>query len=80
MHIITMLQYMKKNGQKLDWEIAKDTGIALLQVPVTISELQKTKAAFNCNLINFEDGVDAEGILCRFSGYIPPQARVERLL
>ena len=74
MYTTTILQYMKKNGQKLDREIAKDTGIALHQVRITISELQKNKAVFNCNVINFEDGVAAEGILCRFSGYIPPAA------
>lgn len=74
MHSTTILQYMKKLGQKLDREIAKDTGITLPQVRVTITELQKTKAVFNCNVINFEDGVAAEGILCRFSGYIPPAA------
>ena len=72
MYATTILQYMKKHGQKLDREIAKDTGIALHQVRITISDLQKTKAVFNCNVINFEDGVAVEGILCRFSGYIPP--------
>jgi hypothetical protein len=74
MYTTPILQYMKKHGQKLDREIAKDTGIALHQVRVTITELQKTKAVFNCNVINFEDGVAAEGILCRLSGYIPPAA------
>ena len=74
MYATTILQYMKKHGQKLDREIAKDTGIALHQVRITISDLQKTKAVFNCNVINFEDGVAVEGILCRFSGYIPPAA------
>ncbi len=74
MYATTILQYMKKHGQKLDREIAKDTDMALSQVRITINELQKTKAVFNCNVINFEDGVATEGILCRFSGYIPPQA------
>ena len=74
MYTTTILQYMKKHGQKLDREIAKDTGISLDQVRVTITELQKTKAVFNCNVINFENGVAVEGVLCRFSGYIPPAA------
>ena len=74
MYTTTILQYMKKHGQSLDREIAKDTGIALPQVRITISDLQKTKAVFNCNVINFEGGVAVEGILCRFSGYIPPAA------
>ena len=74
MYTSTILQYMKKHGQKLDREIAKDTEIALPQVRITINELQKTKAVFNCNVINFDNGVPVEGILCRFSGYIPPAA------
>lgn len=74
MNKTTILQYMKKHGQKLDREIAKDTGIALPQVRITISELQNTKAVFSCNVINFDNGVAVEGILCRISGYIPPAA------
>lgn len=72
MNKTTILQYMKKYGQKLDREIAKDTGISLPQVRVTIAELQNTKAVFSCNVINFDNGVAVEGILCRFSGYFPP--------
>lgn len=74
MHTTTILQYMKKHGQKLDREIAKDTGISLDKVRVIISELQKARSVFNCSVINFEDGVATEGILCRFSGFIPPAA------
>ena len=69
-----ILQYMKKHGQKLDREIAKDTGISLIKVRLTIAELQSIKEVSSCNVINFENGVAAEGILCRFSGYIPPAA------
>ena len=65
---------MKKHGQKLDREIAKDTGISLTQVRLTIAELQAIKEVSSCNVINFEDGVSVEGILSRFSGCIPPAA------
>ncbi|NOU40223.1 MAG: ArsR family transcriptional regulator [Methylotenera sp.] len=74
MQSITILQYMKMHGQKLDREIAKDTGIALPQVRLAITKLQGTKAVFSCNVINFDNGVAIEGILCRFSGYFPPAA------
>jgi len=74
MYTTPILQYMKKHGQKLDREIAKDTGISLIKVRLTIAELQSIKEVSSCNVINFEDGVAAEGILCRFSGYIPPAA------
>jgi hypothetical protein len=72
MQSTTILQYMKKHGQKLDREIAKDTGIALPQVRLAIKNLQSTKAVFSCNVTNFEGEVAVEGILCRLSGYFPP--------
>lgn len=74
MQSTTILQYMKKHGQKLDRKIAKDTGIALPQVLVTITALQNIKAISSCNVINFEGGVAVEGMLCRISGYTPPAA------
>jgi hypothetical protein len=46
----------------------------LTQVRLTIAELQNDKQVSCCNVINFENGVAIEGILCRFSGYIPPAA------
>ena len=72
MHNTLVLEYLKKHGQKLDRHIAKDTGIALPQVRLAITKLQNTKDVFSCNVINFEDGIAVEGILCRISGYIPP--------
>ncbi len=74
MHTTPIIQYLKKHGQKLDWEIAKDIGISLSQVHTTISALELTKAVSSCNVINFESGVAVEGLLCRISGYIPPAA------
>ena len=74
MQSTTILQYMKKHGQKLDREIAQDTGIALPQVRIAISKLQSSKAVFSCSVINYEGGLAVEGILCRISGYIPPAA------
>ena len=74
MYTATVLQYLKKYGQKIDREIAKDIGISLPQVHTTISALELTKAVSSCNVINFEDGVPVEGLLCRISGYIPPAA------
>lgn len=74
MHAAPIIQYLKKHGQKLDREIAKDTGISLPQVHITILARELTKAISSCNVINFEDGVPVEGLLCRISGYIPPAA------
>ncbi len=74
MYNTLVLEYLKKHGQKSDRDIAKETGISLIQVRTSISELGATKAISSCNVTNFEDGVAIEGFLCRFSGYIPPAA------
>lgn len=67
-----ILENLKKHGQRLDREIAKETGISLSQVRSSISELEESKAISSCSVINYEDGVAIEGLLCRVSGYIPP--------
>lgn len=74
MYKALVLEYLKKHGQKLDSEISKETGISLIQVRTSISELEITKAISSCSVTSFEDGVAIEGLLCRFSGYIPPAA------
>lgn len=74
MYKTLILEYLKKHGQRLDREIAKETGISLTDVRSSISELESSKAVSSCHVKNFEDGVAIEGLLCRISGYIPPAA------
>lgn len=74
MYNALVLEYLKKHGQRLDREIAKETGISLIQVRSSISALESTKSISSCSVTNFEDGVAIEGMLCRISGYIPPAA------
>jgi hypothetical protein len=74
MYNTLVLEYLKKHGQKCDREIAKATGISLIQIRNSISELELTKAISSCSVTSFEDGVAIEGMLCRISGYIPPAA------
>lgn len=74
MYNALVLEYLKKHGQRLDREIAKETGISLIQVRSAISALESTKSISSCSVTNFEDGIAIEGMLCRISGYIPPAA------
>jgi predicted ArsR family transcriptional regulator len=69
-----VLQYLKKHGQKLDREIAEDTGIPLTQIRFSLAELSALKEISNCSVIHYKDGKPIEGMLCRVSGYIPPAA------
>ena len=71
---VLVLENLKKHGQRLDSEISKETGLSLAQVRTSISELEITKAISTCSITSYEDGVAVEGLLCRFSGYIPPAA------
>lgn len=74
MYNALVLENIKKHGQRCDREIADETGISLIQVRSSITELESIKAISSCNITNFEDGVAIEGMLCRVSGYIPPAA------
>lgn len=74
MYNALVLENIKKHGQRGDREIAQETGISLLQVRSSISALELTKVISSCSVINYEDGVAVEGVLCRISGYIPPAA------
>lgn len=72
MHKNLILEILKKHGQKLDRELVEDTGISLEQLRFAISELLATKIISVCSVINYENGQPIEGLLCRYSGYIPP--------
>ena len=67
-----ILQYLKKNGERLDAEIAVATGISLANVLLHLSELAAKGEVVACHLIRFEKGTKVEGISCRLTGYIPP--------
>ena len=67
-----ILQYLKKNGERLDTEIAVATGISLANVLLHLSELAAKGEVVACHSIRFEKGKKVEGISCRLTGYIPP--------
>ncbi len=72
--MIEILQCLKKHGQRLDSEIAKETGMPLATVRQGVAGLAASGAIITCNLTRFENGKRIEGWLCRVSGYIPPAA------
>ena len=69
-----ILQYLKLNGERLDSEIATATGISLAKVRLGVSELSAKGDVIVCRSIRFKEGKPIEAILCRVSGYIPPDA------
>lgn len=69
-----ILQSLKKHGERLDSEIAKEMGMPLATVRQHVAGLAATGAVITCNLTRFENGNRIEAWLCRVSGYIPPAA------
>jgi len=72
--VTEVLQCLKKYGQRLDSEIAKETGVPLAIVRQELAGLAATGAVITCNLTRFEKGKRVEALQCRVSGYIPPLA------
>jgi DNA-binding Lrp family transcriptional regulator len=69
-----ILECLRKHGQRLDLEIARETGVSLETVRERISALAATGAVITCNLTRFEKGKRIEAVQCRVSGYVPPPA------
>jgi predicted ArsR family transcriptional regulator len=69
-----ILQYLKKHGERLDSEIAKEMGKPLATVRQHVASLAATGAVVTCNLTRFENGNRIDGWVCRVSGYYPPAA------
>jgi len=74
MHSTSILQYLKKYGQRLDSEIAAATGISLPQVRFSLSDLSARGEISKCSVTRFKDGKPIEGMLCRVAGSIPPKS------
>ena len=74
MYATPILQYLRKNGQQLDLDIAAATGIPLPQVRLSLSDLSARGEISRCNVTKFNDGKAIEGMLCRIAGTIPPKA------
>ena len=69
-----MLQYLKKNGERFDWEIAEHMSMPLASVKQRLTELTSKGEVIMCHSIQFNDGNRTEGMRCRLAGYIPPAA------
>ena len=72
--MIETLQCLKKYGQRLDLEIAKEMGVPLETVRKSLASLTATGAVISCSVTRFENGKRIDAWQCRVSGYIPPQA------
>jgi len=72
--VVEILQCLKKYGQRLDSEIAKEIGVPLATVRLRVADLAATGAVITCNLTRFDGGKRTDSWMCRMSGYTPPPA------
>jgi hypothetical protein len=67
-----ILQYLKTQGERLDTDIAKATGISLALVRLHLSELAAKHEVVLCHSIRFANGKKVEVTIYRVAGYTPP--------
>ena len=68
------LQCLKKHGQRLDLEIAKEMKVPLATVRQHLTTLVARREAIVCKTIRFDNGRQIEAWQGRISGYVPPPA------
>ena len=68
------LQCLKKHGQRLDVEIAKEMRVPLATVRQHLQALVDSREAIICKTIQFENGRHFEAWQGRVSGFFPPAA------
>ena len=73
MYATPILEHLKKNGEQLDSEIAAATGISLLKVRKSISDLSASGDISTCSMTRYSSGRPVNGTLCRIAGTIPPK-------
>ncbi len=68
------LQCLKRHGQRLDLEIARETRVPLATVRAHLAALADRREAVVCKTIQFENGRQVEAWQGRVSGFVPPAA------
>jgi predicted ArsR family transcriptional regulator len=68
------LRCLKKHGQRLDLEIAKEMQVPLATVRRHLTALAESREAIVCKTIQFDKGRQYEAWQGRVSGYVPPPA------
>lgn len=69
-----VLQCLRKHGQRLDLEIARETGLSLAEVRLSLEALSKAGTVISCKFTRFEGDARIDALLCRIAGYVPRPA------
>ena len=71
MLIDDLFDCVKKHGQIIDRQLAKELGLSLEEVRALVYQLQASNKLYTCDIITFEDDVELKGLLCRVSCFMP---------
>jgi predicted ArsR family transcriptional regulator len=74
MIVTAVLECLRKHGQRLDLEIAQETGESLESVRKELVDLTAAGDVIFCRLTRFQGGKRIEAWQCRVSGYVAPLA------
>jgi predicted ArsR family transcriptional regulator len=69
-----ILQYLTKQGERLDSVIAEAVGLSVLKTRVHLAELSKQGEVISCNTMRFVKGKKIEGVSYRLAGFTPKAA------
>ena len=69
-----IIECLKKYGQRLDTEIAEETGIAIASVRERLAVMASSGAVIACKVTRFEQGKPINSCLYRVAGYSPPRS------
>jgi transcription initiation factor IIE alpha subunit len=72
--LIEILECVKRHGERLDSQIAEETGVSVAEVRERAAGLAASGALVTCNLTRFDNGERIDAWVYRVSGYIPPAA------
>lgn len=71
--MVDVLDCLRKYGQRLDLELAKETGLPLEAVRGQLTALAASGDIMMFRLTQFQNGKRIESWQCRVSGYAPPR-------
>jgi transcription initiation factor IIE alpha subunit len=68
----TLIKCLRKHGQRMDAEIAEETGVPLDLVRALLNGVSERGAIASCSVTRYNKGEPVEGFLYRIAGYRPP--------
>lgn len=69
-----IIAYLKKHGESLDADIAKEVGLSLSKVRPLLDDLTAKGDIMSYQSTKFVNGKSIIGMRCRISGFIPKAA------